>query len=163
MAQDNIFSYFQTLVGSLVRGLLWQRMVCHLQLLLVLSSSHSQVQALWDLWPYFTVPGMRLLQPGGFDRHIHISQKQGGPVIPTGTLVPFYRLLRLPGTSSNRIITVTSRSTELSTIIHISVKVAFLPFVWPIIPNQQCWPNTSNLWVFPTWIYPVSSVLSKTT
>jgi hypothetical protein len=59
--------------------------------------SHSQVQVPRDWWPYFTVSVSRLSQPGGPGPRIYIPQEQGGPVIPSGTGLPFHRLLRLAG------------------------------------------------------------------
>jgi hypothetical protein len=40
---------------------------------------------------------LRLHQPGGPSSCIYIPQKQGGPVIPLSTGLPFYRLLQLTG------------------------------------------------------------------
>jgi hypothetical protein len=59
--------------------------------------SHSRVRVSRDSWPYFTVSGSRLPQPGGTGPRIYIPQEQGGPVIPPGTGFPFRRLLRHAG------------------------------------------------------------------
>jgi hypothetical protein len=59
--------------------------------------SHSRVRVPLDSWPYFTVPEVRLHQPGGPGPRIYIPQEEGGPVIPPGTGFPFRRLLRLAG------------------------------------------------------------------
>jgi hypothetical protein len=52
-----------------------------------------------DTWPYFTVSGSRLPQPGGPEPRIYIPQEQGDPVIPPppGTGFLFRGLLRLAG------------------------------------------------------------------
>jgi hypothetical protein len=59
--------------------------------------SHVRVRVPWDSWPYFTVSGSRLSQPGGPGPYIYIPQEQGGPVIHQGTGFSFRRLLRLAG------------------------------------------------------------------
>jgi hypothetical protein len=77
-------------LSSLMRG--W---VYRLQLLLALASTvilrsesrethdHILLSQIWDP------------QPGGPGPRIYIPQEQGGPVIPTGTGIPFRRLLQI--------------------------------------------------------------------
>jgi hypothetical protein len=59
--------------------------------------SHSRVRVPGDSWPYFTVSGSRLPQPGGPGPCIYIPPEEGGPVITPGTGFPFRHLLRLAG------------------------------------------------------------------
>jgi hypothetical protein len=59
--------------------------------------SHSRVRVPWDSWPCSTVSESRFPQPGGPGPGIYSPQKQGGPVIPSGTGCPFRCLLRLAG------------------------------------------------------------------
>jgi hypothetical protein len=59
--------------------------------------SHSQVRIPRDPRQYFTASDSRFTQPGGPGPRIYIPQKQGGPVIPSGTGFPFRCLLRLAG------------------------------------------------------------------
>jgi hypothetical protein len=52
--------------------------------------SHSWVLVPWNSWPYLTVSDSRPPpQPGGPGPRIYITQKQGGPVIPPGTVFAF--------------------------------------------------------------------------
>jgi hypothetical protein len=70
--QITLGGYSPYVTSSLMRG--W---VCHLQLLLVLSSA--------VILRSDTVSDSRLLQPGGPAPHIYILQEQGGPLMPSGS------------------------------------------------------------------------------
>jgi hypothetical protein len=59
--------------------------------------SHSWVQVLWDSWPYFTVPDLKLPQPGGLGPCICTSQEQRDPVTHRGTGFPYDHFLWLEG------------------------------------------------------------------
>jgi hypothetical protein len=52
--------------------------------------SHSEVWVPRDSCPNFTVSDSRHPQPGVSDLPIYIPQEQGGPVIPPGTVFPFF-------------------------------------------------------------------------
>jgi hypothetical protein len=57
----------------------------------------SRVRVQRDSWPYFTVSGSTLLQPGGPGPRIYIPQAQVGRVILPGTGFSFRHFLRLEG------------------------------------------------------------------
>jgi hypothetical protein len=81
------FYYCQTVGGLLIWGALSDERM-GLSFAIAAGSrqcSHSWVQVLQDLWPYFTVLDLRLLQPGGPGPRICIPQEKGGSVIPPDT------------------------------------------------------------------------------
>jgi hypothetical protein len=81
------FCYCQTVAGLSMWDTLWQELVCHLQLLLTLASSYSQLQVPCD--SYFTASDSIFLKPRGPGPRIYIPQEHGDPVILPGTGFPF--------------------------------------------------------------------------
>jgi hypothetical protein len=57
--------------------------------------SHSEVRIPQISCPLFTVSDLRLPQPEGSGSRIYVPEEQGGPIIHSGTRLPFRRLLRL--------------------------------------------------------------------
>jgi hypothetical protein len=91
--QLNTYGHIPYLTSSLTR-----RLVCRLQFLLVLLASAVILKSSpVGLMTTFTVSYSRVPQPEGLGRSIYTLQEDGDPVILSGTVFSFRRLLRLAG------------------------------------------------------------------